>query len=56
MKCSLIHIKNKFKGRTAQLINSKNPSYLEAKQRLNLHFEDSKDLSSFIQDLRRRQL
>lgn len=54
----VIHIKNKLKGRAAQLINSRNPStYEEIKQLLNLHFGDSRDLSSLIQDLQRlRQL
>lgn len=54
----VIHIKNKLKGRAAQLINSRNPStYQEIKQLLNLHFGDSRDLSSLIQDLQRlRQL
>lgn len=54
----VIHIKNKLKGRAAQLINSRNPStYLEIKQLLNLHFGDSRDLTSLIQDLQRlRQL
>lgn len=53
----VIHIKNK-KGRAAQLINSRNPStYEEIKHLLNLHFGDSRDLSSLIQDLQRlRQL
>lgn len=52
------HVKNKLKGRAAQLINSRNPSTLnEIKQLLNLHFGDSRDLSSLIQDLQRlRQL
>lgn len=53
-----IHIKNKLKGRAAQLISSRNPtSYPEIKRLLNLHFGDSRDLSSLIQDLQRtRQL
>ncbi|KAJ8982457.1 hypothetical protein NQ317_000415 [Molorchus minor] len=50
----MIHIKNKLKGRAAQLISSRNPlSYVEIKQLLNLHFGDSRDLSSLIQDLQR---
>ncbi|KAJ8973092.1 hypothetical protein NQ317_006483 [Molorchus minor] len=50
----MIHIKNKLKGRAAQLISSRNPlSYVEIKQLLNLHFGDSRDLSSPIQDLQR---
>ena len=54
----VIHIKNKLRGRAAQLVSSRNPgSYLEIKQLLNLHFGDSRDLSSLIQDLQRlRQL
>lgn len=54
----VIHIKNKLRGRAAQLINSRNPSsYVEIKRLLNLHFGDSRDLSSLIQDLQRlRQL
>jgi len=50
----VIHIKNKLKGRAAQLVSSRNLlSYLEIKQLLNLHFGDSRDLSSLIQDLQR---
>ena len=50
----VIHIKNKLKGKAAQLVNSRNPSsYNEIKQLLNLHFGDSRDLSSLIQDLQR---
>ncbi|XP_050308276.1 uncharacterized protein LOC126744767 [Anthonomus grandis grandis] len=50
----VIHIKNKLRGRAAQLISSRNPmSYIEIKQLLNLHFGDSRDLSSLIQDLQR---
>lgn len=54
----VIHIKNKLRGKAAQLISSRNPnSYLEIKQLLNLHFGDSRDLTSLIQDLQRlRQL
>lgn len=49
-----IHIKNRLRGRAAQLVSSRNPqSYLEIKQLLNLHFGDSRDLSSLIQDLQR---
>lgn len=49
-----IHIKNKLRGKAAQLINSRNPlSYNEIKSLLNLHFGDSRDLSSLIQDLQR---
>ena len=49
-----IHIKNKLRGRAAQLISSRNPNtYTEIKRLLNLHFGDSRDLSSLIQDLQR---
>ncbi|KAL1516503.1 hypothetical protein ABEB36_000412 [Hypothenemus hampei] len=49
-----IHIKNKLKGGSAQLISSRNPnSYLEIKQLLNLHFGDSRDFPSLIKDLQR---
>ncbi|KAJ8914104.1 hypothetical protein NQ315_014300 [Exocentrus adspersus] len=45
-------------GRAAQLINSRNPAtWDEIKQLLSLHFGDSRDLTSLIQDLQRmRQL
>lgn len=50
----VIHIKNRLRGRAAQLVNSRNPSsYAEIKRLLNLHFGDSRDLSSLIQDLQR---
>lgn len=50
----VIHIKNKLRGRAAQLISSRNPTtYNEIKQLLNLHFGDSRDLSSLIHDLQR---
>ncbi|XP_050310841.1 uncharacterized protein LOC126746579 [Anthonomus grandis grandis] len=50
----VIHIKNKLKGKAAQLVNSRNLlSYLEVKHLLSLHFGDSRDLSSLIQDLQR---
>ncbi|KAJ8912178.1 hypothetical protein NQ315_006145 [Exocentrus adspersus] len=57
-KLLIIHIKNKLKGRAAQLINSRNPAtWDEIKQLLSLHFGDSRDLTSLIQDLQRmRQL
>ncbi|KAJ8968549.1 hypothetical protein NQ317_007161 [Molorchus minor] len=49
---------NRLRGRAAQLISSRNPNtYPEIKQLLNLHFGDSRDLTSLIQDLQRlRQL
>lgn len=50
----VIHIKNKLRGRAAQLISSRNPlSYIEIKQLLTSHFGDTRDLSSLIQDLQR---
>lgn len=50
----VIHIKNKLRGRAAQLVSSRNPnSYIEIRQLLNLHFGDSRDLTSLIQDLQR---
>jgi hypothetical protein len=53
-KLLAIHIKNKLRGRAAQLISSRNPdTYGEIKKLLNLHFGDSRDLSSLIQDLQR---
>ncbi|KAJ8979679.1 hypothetical protein NQ317_001079 [Molorchus minor] len=53
-----LHVKNRLRGRAAQLISSRNPNtYPEIKQLLNLHFGDSRDLTSLIQDLQRlRQL
>lgn len=49
-----LHIKNKLRGRAAELINSRNPTtWEEIKQLLNLHFGDSRDLTSLIQDLQR---
>nr|CAH7762648.1 unnamed protein product [Callosobruchus chinensis] len=50
----VIHIKNKLRGKAAQLVSSRNPfSYIEIKQLLNLHFGDSRDITSLIQDLQR---
>ncbi|XP_072380697.1 uncharacterized protein [Diabrotica undecimpunctata] len=53
-----IHIKNKLRGKAAQLINSRKPtSYTDIKNLLNLNFGDSRDLTSLIHDLQRlRQL
>lgn len=53
-----VHIKNKLKGRAAELVNSRNPtSWEEIKTLLENHFGDSRDLTSLIQDLQRmRQL
>ncbi|KAJ8951516.1 hypothetical protein NQ318_000212 [Aromia moschata] len=53
-----LHIKNKLKGRAAELINSRNPeTWDEIKLLLESHFGDSRDLTALIQDLQRmRQL
>ncbi|KAJ8977201.1 hypothetical protein NQ317_011212 [Molorchus minor] len=53
-----IHIKNKLKGRAAELINSRNPNtWDEIKNLFENHFGDTRDLSALIQDLQRmRQL
>lgn len=53
-----VHIKNKLKGRAAELVNSRNPtSWEEIRTLLENHFGDSRDLTSLIQDLQRmRQL
>lgn len=49
-----LHIKNKLKGKAAQLVNSRNAeSWYEIKSLLNAHFGDSRDLTSLIQDLQR---
>nr|XP_023011636.1 uncharacterized protein LOC111501933 [Leptinotarsa decemlineata] len=49
-----IHIKNKLRGRAAQLISSRNPeTYQEIRHLLNLNFGDTRDLTSLIQDLQR---
>lgn len=54
----VFHIKNKLKGRAAQLINSRSPeTFSELKRLLETHFGDSRDLTALIQDLQRvRQL
>lgn len=50
----VIHIKNKLRGRAAQLVSSRDPqTYPDIKQLLNLHFGDSRDFTSLIQDLQR---
>ncbi|KAJ8972922.1 hypothetical protein NQ317_010580 [Molorchus minor] len=53
-----VHIKNKLKGRAAELVNSRNPSTWEdIKTLLENHFGDTRDLMSLIQDVQRmRQL
>lgn len=54
----VLHIKNKLRGRAAELVNSRNPSsWDEIRNLLESHFGDPRDLSSLIQDLQRmRQL
>lgn len=50
----VLHIKNKLRGRAAELVNSRNPSsWDEIRDLLENHFGDSRDLSSLIQDLQR---
>uniref|UniRef100_V5FZK3 Retrotransposon gag domain-containing protein n=1 Tax=Anoplophora glabripennis TaxID=217634 RepID=V5FZK3_ANOGL len=53
-----VHVKNKLKGRAAEIVNSRNPTtWDEIKILLESHFGDSRDLTSLIQDLQRiRQL
>ncbi|KAJ8967814.1 hypothetical protein NQ317_004049 [Molorchus minor] len=49
-----LHVKNKLRGKAAELINSRNPStWEEIKILLETHFGDSRDLTSLIQDLQR---
>lgn len=49
-----LHIKNKLKGRAAELINSREPkTWQEIKTLLENHFGDTRDLTSLIQDLQR---
>lgn len=49
-----LHIKNKLRGKAAELINSRNPAtWAEIKSLLDAHFGDSRDLTSLIQDLQR---
>lgn len=50
----VLHIKNKLRGRAAELVNSRNPSTWNSIQTLlNNHFGDPRNLSSLIQDLQR---
>lgn len=50
----LIKIKNQLRGKAAQLINSRNLSTWDnVSQLLAVHFGDSRDLTSLIQDLQR---
>ena len=49
-----IHIKNKLRGKAAELINSRNPdTWAEIRSLLEAHFGDSRDLTALIQDLQR---
>lgn len=49
-----LHIKNKLRGKAAQLVNSRNTeTWYEIKSLLNSHFSDPRDLTSLIQDLQR---
>ncbi|KAJ8977809.1 hypothetical protein NQ317_000066 [Molorchus minor] len=49
-----LHVKDKLRGKAAELINSRNPStWEEIKILLETHFGDSRDLTSLIQDLQR---
>lgn len=54
----VLHIKNKLRGRAAELVNSRNPTtWADIKLLLENHFGDPRDLSSLINDLQRmRQL
>lgn len=50
----VLHIKNKLRGRAAELVNSRDPSsWDEIRDLLENHFGDSRDLSALIQDLQR---
>lgn len=49
-----LHIKNKLSGKAAQLINSRDvQTWVEIRHLLTVHFGDSRDLTSLIQDLQR---
>ncbi|KAJ8914817.1 hypothetical protein NQ315_014563 [Exocentrus adspersus] len=51
-----LHVKNKLRGKAAELKNSRNPSsWEEIKALLETRFGDSRDLTSLIQDLQRCQ-
>lgn len=50
----ILHIKNKLRGKAAELVNSRNPNTWDAiKNLLDTHFGDARDLTSLIQDLQR---
>lgn len=50
----LVHIKNKLRGKAAEVVNSRNPNtWPEIKSLLESHFGDARDLTSLIQDLQR---
>lgn len=49
-----LHIKNKLRGKAAEVVNSRNPTtWGETKALLESHFGDARDLTSLIQDLQR---
>lgn len=49
-----LHIKNKLRGKAAEIVNSRNPNtWPEIKSLLDAHFGDSRDLTSLIHDLQR---
>ena len=49
-----LHIKNRLRGKAAELVNSRNPAtWPEIKNLLEAHFGDSRDLTALIQDLQR---
>lgn len=53
-KLLTLHIKNKLRGKAAQLINSRNPAtWDEIKELLSIHFSDSRHLTFLIQDLQK---
>lgn len=50
----VLHIKNKLKFRAAELVNSRNPnSWDSIRNLLEIHFGDSRDLTSLLQDVQR---
>lgn len=49
----MIHLKNKLKGRAVKLISYRELQfYRDIKQLVNSHFEDTRAVSSLIQDLK----
>lgn len=50
----ILHIKNKLRGRAAELVNSRNPTeWIGIRTLLESHFGDPRNLSALIQDLQR---